>query len=441
MYGPLVLIGNLHNKRTSGLRRARERFGLPAVIEISYLDLLEGRVTLSDTLLQHGFERDDRILLRLDSPGEQFAVERSLIALGAADASEMPAAPSNPGAPSGLSARREPVESVGPGTPYAGNYLDNKCWAEMSNWLRTAARHSFLSRQEALKLEEQPGYLHHPSQWFHGFSRFLGELEREVTGGWPQARWWNSPSAILHMMDKRLTYRVLTNAGVPVPPRLADPADIPDYVTLCERMLKERMHRVFIKLAVGAGACGVMAFQINPVTGKQLAVTTLNVSSSSTRPNFFFSTKKLQKYEDTPVLQLMIDWLLSHGAQVERWIAKAGRGDQVFDIRQLVVGGRACHSVVRISRSPITNLHLRSKRMSPEEWGLSASVLDEVKQCAEQAVRAFPHANTAGVDVVLSRHANRPYVVDVNPFGDLLYDVTYQGWDTYEWEMKMLCQI
>ncbi|MFD1909381.1 hypothetical protein ACFTAO_05070 [Paenibacillus rhizoplanae] len=34
--------------------------------------------------------------------------------------------------------------------------------------------------------------------------------------------------------------------------------------------------------------------------------------------------------------------------------------------------------------------------------------------------------------------SGQTYTADVNPFGDLLYDVEYQGCNTYEWEMKQL---
>jgi len=134
----------------------------------------------------------------------------------------------------------------------------------------------------------------------------------------------------------------------------------------------------------------------------------------------------------------MVNWLLLHGAHAEQWVAKASYEDKSFDIRQLVVQGRACHSVARVSSTPITNLHLRSERMSMDAVGLTAAEQASVRQCAERTLAAFPGASVAGIDIAVSSGTKRTFVLDVNPFGDLLYQVSHDGCDAYEWEMKQL---
>jgi len=189
---------------------------------------------------------------------------------------------------------------------------------------------------------------------------------------------------------------------------------------------------------VGSGASGVIAYQLNPRTGEEIALTTMGIERYNAKPPVFYNQFKLQRYTEQADIRLIVNWLLRHGAHVERWIPKATIGDRAFDIRQLVVDGGACHAIARVSRTPITNLHLRSERMQLGELGLPASMIAAVRHSAEQALKAFPRSRIAGMDVLLDQHSGRMYIADVNPFGDLLYNVAYKGFGAYEWEMKRL---
>lgn len=398
----MLLIGNPDNKRTNGIQQARMKLGLPPAAVLSYLDLLQGRMSLQSALEAAGWGADAAPVLRLDAPGEHFAVERELIALGAPD---------------------QPREKQDDRLLPLGYRSDPQP----------------LSIRSALALKEQTGRIYHPSQWFRGYARLLARLESEASERWPGGgRWLNAPADIVNMFDKRQTHRVLSAAGVPVPRLLAPPEELTDYEILRERMLSSRLHRVFIKLAAGSGASGVIAYQLNPVTGAEIAVTTVGIESFIARPSIFYNTRKLRRYTDGTAIRPIVNWLLRHGAHVERWIAKAAYRDRTFDIRQLVVGGEACHRIARVSGTPITNLHLRSERMRLDDMMLPAAVQNAVSSCAEQALAAFPGSSVAGVDVLLDNGSGKPYVVDMNPFGDLLYNVDHQGLNTYEWEMKKL---
>ncbi|MEI7024419.1 STM4014 family protein [Paenibacillus sp. y28] len=396
----LILIGNPDNRRTVRLQEARKRLGLPPAYVLSYLELLRGDQTLAGAA--EPFKGAGRpLLLRLDAPGEHFEVERLLIALGAPDA---------------------PEEQRDDGLLPFGYRSDPQP----------------MSVRTALALQEQHGRLYHPSQWFRGYGRLLARLEREAGQLWPAARWMNMPSDVIGMFDKRHTHRVLSGAGVPVPRLLSFAEAIPDYEELRETMHRKRLYRVFVKLASGSGACGVIAYQINPATDAELAITTIGFENYVARPPLYYNAIKPRRYTERKTIRQLINWVLQHGAHVEQWVAKASYGERTFDIRQLVVGGEACHSTARLSRTPITNLHLRSERMSLDDVGLSAEIQAAVRTCAERAVSAFSHSSVAGVDVLLSSGTYAPCVVDVNPFGDLLYHVSYEGADTYEWETRRL---
>lgn len=397
----LILIGNPGNRRTEGLQEARRQLGLEPARVIPYLDLLQGTTTLAEALRRFGLPADSVPVLRLDAPGEDFQVERLLIALGAPDA---------------------PVEKRIEGLLVYGAIPDPHPLAE----------------EEALCIREEAGRLIHPSQWFRGYMRLLGRLEREAEQLWPVPFWLNAPTDIAAMFDKRVTHRILSGAGIAVPQPLAPPEELPDYEALRETMLQKGKHRVFVKLASGSGACGVVAYQVNPRTGAEVAVTTLGVEQHLTRPPVYYNAIKPFRYTEPKLIRLLLNWLLVHGAHVEEWITKATYQGRAFDVRQLVVDGQACHSIARLSRTPITNLHLRSERKSLEELGLSEEIRRGAEESAERALSLFPRSLVAGVDVLLRHGTYAPVIGELNPFGDLLYRVDYQGYGTYAWEMKRL---
>ncbi|WNS41182.1 STM4014 family protein [Paenibacillus sp. MMS20-IR301] len=397
---PLIVFCNPGDRRADGIRQARSRLGMPPAVLIPYAGLLQGR-PLAELLEQAGQQQNELPpLLRLESPGGSFALERALIALGAPDA------------PDG-------DDSLHP----FGQQPD----------LRP------LSFRTAGALKELPGVLHHPSQWFRGYCRLLGRIQREAEQLLPASRWTNHPGEIAAMTDKRRTQQILAASGVPVPrPLRSSSGQAPvDYASLRELMVSQRMHRVFIKLACGSAASGVIAYQLNPATGAEIAITTIGVENYITRPPVYYNSGKLQRYTGSAILAGIINWLYRHGAYAEQWIPKPGGSGESFDIRQLVVAGRACHAVARVSTTPITNLHLRSRRMTPAGAGLTEELQAQVRLTAEQALAAFPRSSIAGIDVLVGS-SGRTYTADVNPFGDLLYDVEYEGCSTYEWEMKQL---
>lgn len=62
-----------------------------------------------------------------------------------------------------------------------------------------------------------------------------------------------------------------------------------------------------------------------------------------------------------------------------------------------------------------------------------------IQKATQDTMMTFPDSWSAGIDVLLTSGMNaRAYVLDVNPFGDLLYRVKHQGMSPYEWEMKLL---
>lgn len=392
---PLLLIAHADGERTEVLKRARLASGLPEPIVVSYEQLLAG-IPLQAAAEKAGLPTGIAPFIRLDAPGEHFGVERALIALG--------------------SPRHDDGDSLLP--------------------LRERRDPYRFSEKAALSLEEQPIRLMHPSQWFRGFCRLLDRIRREAVEAWPQVRFWHDPSDIATMFDKRACHRHLSAAGVKVAGLLAEPETLTGYEAVREAMLNKRMHRVFLKLAFGSGASGIIAYQINPRTGAEIATTTLGAEVYVQRPGIFYNSKKVRSLTDSEQIRTLIGYLCGHGIHAERWIPKASLNGRPLDLRQLVAFGEAGHTVVRVGESPITNLHLRSRRVSPAESGLSDEALAAAKNEALAVMRAFPASASAGIDVLTDRYTGQPYIADVNPFGDLLRRVLHDGLDPYAWEMK-----
>ncbi len=413
----LLLISNPDNRRTAGIQEARRQMGMKPATVLSYENLLRtwrrggGLAELVEFI-------SPSPLIRLDAPGEDWEVERGLLHLGATDYEGFDGTVLSTPSPSfegwKFSSPNEAISSV-----------------------KRSPGESF-SAEAALTLEQQWGRIYAPAQWFRGWKVCLDRIAREAREVWPGVQFWNDPAEIGNMFDKRECQLHLMRHGISVPSILPSSEPIQCWEQLRAAMDASRMHRVFIKLACGSAASGVVAYQVNPRTGVEIAVTTVGMETSQGQ-TLFYNEGKLQKYTHPEEIRTLLDWLCAEGAQIERWMPKAMLDQRVYDIRQLVMAGQAGHAVMRLSRTPITNLHLRNERMLPAEAGLPDPHMSMIQRVARDTMLAFPNSWSAGIDVMLTSGMEpRAYVLDVNPFGDLLYRVRHQELTPYEWEMKLL---
>jgi glutathione synthase/RimK-type ligase-like ATP-grasp enzyme len=125
---------------------------------------------------------------------------------------------------------------------------------------------------------------------------------------------------------------------------------------------------------------------------------------------------------------------------VEEWIPKASLQNQTFDVRIVVIGGKARHVVPRLSEGPITNLHLGNRRGDADQLIrlLGEEKYDQLLDTAERAVNSLPGTLYAGVDLLIPTGLGEPRVLELNAFGDLLPNLYHQGEDTYTAELKAL---
>lgn len=372
-----LLIGNPENRRVQLFHDAQRRCGQPPATVISFQRLLSDdpneREACDDAL-----RRADWI--RIESPGENWPVERALLDLGAQ------------------------VE------------------AECEN----AAKHS---RASTIKRRQpDPGRLFALRTWHLGFSRLLERLEAAAGG---VEKFVNSPRDIALMFDKAQCQQHLEQQGVATPPRLPPVAD---FAQLREAAEQQGWNRLFVKPSHSSSAAGVIALRF---TDEQLLATTAIEIVHDPADVRYYNNLQVRTYHDANEIEPLVNFILSEGAHVEKWLPKAILDGVNFDVRIVTIAGEARHLVVRTSRSPLTNLHLGNQRGDPgrlhERMGDDA--WNAMRQMAENAAAACPDSLYLGVDLLLYPGFRKPTVLEVNAFGDLLPGVLCGGHDTYEAEL------
>ena len=382
--GGYVIIGNPDGRRVALFQSALASAGLRPGRVVAWADLLAGRGSLADVV-----RPGDAV--RLESPGMDFEVERALLAAGADERD-----PQDPG-----------------GTRYARADAD-----------------------QVRSLAPDRGRILWPRQWYLGFCKALREVDGQLSRCAPH-RLLNDVEDVRVMFDKPRCHARLLAAGVAVPPSLGP---ISSFDELAVRMRERGWRRVFVKLAHGSSASGVVAYQTTPRGGgARRAVTTVEMVRGAADGGLrLYNSRRLRTYTDPREIATLVDALAAHRVHVEQWLPKAGIDGRTFDLRVVVIAGRARHTVARLSRTPITNLHLLNgrsdagavrRRMGEAAWRAA------IATCERAMTDAFPGSLHGGVDLLVAADFRRHAVLEVNAFGDLLPGVACGGADTYAAEV------
>ncbi len=275
------------------------------------------------------------------------------------------------------------------------------------------------------------------ARWYERFMAAARSVaERAAAAG---ATLLDDPDELAVLFDKRRCHGVLREAGVPMPdsptsgdgaPRVRGWDDV--------RALQENtgLRRMFVKLAHGSSASGVLA--VETAGGGRVQATTSVERDDQGR---LFNSLRVRRYSTEREVAGLVDALAPDGLHIERWLPKASQRGRTADLRVVVVAGRATHAVVRTSRSPMTNLHLggargdlAAARAATEAAGGSWTGMLEL---CERAAACFPGSLRVGVDLLPATGWRRFAVGEVNAFGDLLPGLTglpgsgAEGQDTY----------
>jgi glutathione synthase/RimK-type ligase-like ATP-grasp enzyme len=286
-----------------------------------------------------------------------------------------------------------------------------------------------LSRTEMQSLGFDTGRLLPSRQWYLGFRNAIEILKSQLLES-PTHRLMNHSDEIAVMFDKRATHATLQAAGVNVPESLEP---IQNFDDLIAKMQARAWTQVFVKLAHGSSASGAVALQISQ--NRIRAISTVEMGGAR-----LYNSRKLITYNSISTVRKLIDALCKHRVHVERWLPKAGFEDRVFDLRVVVIGGKAQHVLVRLAQGPMTNLHLRNDRGDWERVleRIGEAAWSEARASCERALRCFPKSLYAGVDLMFTPGFRKHAILEVNAFGDYHRNVFVNGLDTYAAELEAM---
>ncbi len=254
----------------------------------------------------------------------------------------------------------------------------------------------------------------------------LAELSRLARKENNCVTFWNPPEAIEMLLDKEACKRRLTAAGLPVteavplllPLSVSDGEQEKEPVeVLLEQMKGRNICQIFLKPVRGSGAAGVSAFRIQSGTGRMALYT-----CAALHPEYgLVNTRRLQRYSDPEQISGLLREILRLGCMAERWYAKAEHQGFSYDLRAVVQEGRVEYILARLSRGPVTNLHLNNHPLETEALGLAPEVMTSVRELCLQAMACFPALKSAGIDILLEKGSLRPRIIEMNAQGDLIY--------------------
>jgi len=367
-----TLIGNPENRRCQYFVDAVKSQGFRPPFVVSYLDILKKNVDL-DTIL------NTSDYLRIDSPGENFEVTRQFLALANQHAN-----------------------------------FDSK-------------QATTISAKEALELPFEKGRIRFLRQTHLGFLLLLNQIQESLDKH-PKVKTINSIKSIQLMFDKTTCHQHFEKHKIKVVPAIYT---VKNYDDLRYKMKEKGWKRVFIKPIHGSSASGVIAYRING--DKEQAITSVELVHFNQETKLFNSLK-IHQYSKNKDIKHLIDTLAKEGLIVEKWIPKASLDMGVFDLRMVVIGGKAQHTVVRQSQSPMTNLHLGNQRgdLNLLKETIGAQKWQSLCTLAEQAALSIPDATYLGLDVIISNNLKNSYILEANAFGDLLPNIFANNMDTYE---------
>ncbi len=251
-------------------------------------------------------------------------------------------------------------------------------------------------------------------------------------------QYFNHPLAIAGLLDKRACKKKLCQKGLPVTESLeAEGVEEPNLLSvemLLERMEKCDIHQVFIKPLIGSGAAGLTAFRGQPRSGKMVLYT----CSLEQEGIGLVNTKRLRRFTEPEQIVSLLNRLLNLDCIVERWYAKEEYQGYSYDLRAVVQEDNVDFLLARLSKGPITNLHLNNHPMEAGMLGLPASVLDSVEEICRKAMECFTGLRSAGIDILLERGSLKPRIIEMNAQGDLIYQDIYHRNVIYSHQVQIM---
>ncbi len=374
-----VLLASDHDPRVVAFQNALQQQGLMPATFISYCDFITQPERLTHELTQYDKRK---IILRIDSTGRDPHAYAAILQHGI-----LP-----------LRATKRPYQTAD-----------------------TIQQHI-----------QQKGRMIAPYQFYAGFKSVMQQV-KQILLSLPDSsdvQLMNHPDDILLAFDKHRCQRYLQQHKIPVPELLGS---LSSYAELRQKMRQHNMPRAFIKLKHGASAAGIIALESS---ANKIQIRSTVEYQPKTKA--LYNTRRLTRSRDENEIAELINALCQMDVYAERWIPKAQIEGHIVDVRIVVIGGKAQHSVLRMSKSPITNLHLLNQRADTLllQQQMGATAWQAVLTTSEQVAALFPQSLYIALDIAVAVNFKKHVVLEVNAFGDLLKAVLYRGLTPQEAEIQ-----
>ena len=236
----------------------------------------------------------------------------------------------------------------------------------------------------------------------------------------------NTPHALLRALDKKETKQVLMDRGLKVTPMLPSPRsfdELRELLTGCGR-------GCFLKPRYGSGAGGVMAIRYQPNRNKWVVYTTLQQVDG-----VIHNTKRINRLSTEKEMIPLAEAVMQTEVILEEWIPKEQLQGENYDLRVVCRESEIDYIVVRCSKGSITNLHLNNKAHWWNELSLPEVVRQQIYYQCQEAVQSLD-LQYAGVDVLMERGTDIPYIIEVNGQGDHVYQDMFAHNSIYIQQIK-----
>ena len=236
----------------------------------------------------------------------------------------------------------------------------------------------------------------------------------------------NTPDALLRALDKKETKEVLMDKGLKVTPMLPSPQSFDEL----RQLLADCGRGCFLKPRYGSGAGGIMAIRYQPNRTKWVVYTTLRQVDG-----VIHNTKRINRLSVEKEIIPLAEAVIQTEAILEEWIPKAQLQGENYDLRVVCRESEIDYIVVRCSKGSITNLHLNNKAHWWNELSLSEEVRQQIYFQCQEAVQSLD-LQYAGVDVLIERGTDIPYIIEVNGQGDHVYQDMFAHNSIYTQQIK-----
>ncbi len=239
---------------------------------------------------------------------------------------------------------------------------------------------------------------------------------------------FNPPHALLQALDKKETKQILSANDLSVTPMLAVPHSFDELL----QALSDFGRGCFLKPRYGSGAGGIMAIRYQPCQKKWVVYTTLQEVDG-----IIHNTKRIHRLTKEKDILPLAEAVMYTEAILEEWIPKEQLQGENYDLRVVCGEAEVDYVVVRCSKGSITNLHLNNNARLWSELSLPEDVRQRIYLLCRKTVRTLD-LQYAGVDVLIERGTDTPYIIEANGQGDHIYQDMYAHNSIYTRQIRTI---